>query len=149
MKISSIVFAILALVLMPIVAVGVLPGNATTKDGNAKSYWLDPNDATAAKSCVQNGGTVSARDGQKVCAMQPPEVLVSFKIKKNPPYTAKACSDRRGAISINKNRQKVCTLTSGPSSLSVWGSCEECNQLCTGPCFMGGGMNCVCYPAAY
>ncbi len=104
-------------------------------------YWIDPKDRMAEKACTVKGGVISTQDGQKICAVQPAEVMTSFVITDISPYSAKACSDKRGVISTNRIGRPVCNL---PAMRKIY-SCEKCNQGCGGPCFLGGDFTCYCY----
>jgi hypothetical protein len=78
--------------------------------------------------------------------VQPGEVMTSFVITNINPYSAKACSDKRGVISTNRIGRSVCNLPSAARARRDGWSCETCNALCSGPCFLGGDLNCICHP---
>jgi hypothetical protein len=110
-------------------------------------YWINPTDAKAEKACIAKGGVISTQDLQKIC-VQPAQVT-SFMITDTSPYSAKACTDKRGVISTNATGRSVCTLPSVTLEPELGWSCETCNKLCDGPCFMNNEFMCICYPTRF
>ena len=121
------------------------PPSTTGELGPAAFYWIDPNDPAGETTCTGKGGMVSAQNGRRLCAGQPGETMISFAITDGRPYSAQSCLDKRGAISTNDIGRSVCNLRTTPRTEWGW-SCETCNSLCSGPCFLNADLNCICFP---